>query len=140
MRSEIRNITASIEAILEQHGFVPVEEFSDVNYLDYSGIMFAFISFEGSTVVAEALPYRSDDFCLETDHKLCLHLYGRAEDFSDNSQHMEACYEVFYDIVANPYLPVCKIELSKAVQSMPLRRLERRIELTVRTLEKAEVE
>ena len=52
----------------------------------------------------------------------------------------EACYELFYAILNDEELLICKMELSKAMQTMPLRRLERKLEFTVRCSEKAEVE
>ena len=47
---------------------------------------------------------------------------------------------MFYDVLKDNDLLIVKMDISKAVQSMPLKRLERRIEFTVRTIEGAEVE
>jgi hypothetical protein len=102
--------------------------------------MLGVMSFEGSKVVAEALTFDSSEFCIETDHRICLHLYGKSGDFVDYDELTQACYDVFYDVIKDGDLLVAKMEMSKAVQSMPLKRLERRIEFTVRTIEGAEVE
>ena len=82
----------------------------------------------------------SGEFCIETDHRICLHLYGKSGDFVDYEDLTDACYNVFYDVLKDNGLLIVKMDISKAVQSMPLKRLERRIEFTVRTIEGAEVE
>lgn len=140
MRQSYIEIESRLWLCLEKHGFLPMEEFSAVDSLIHADEMLGVISYEGSDVVAEAMTYENGSYCMETDHRFCLHLYGKSGDFVDYEKHNEACCDLFYDIVSNDELLICKMEMSKAVQSMPLKRLERRLELTVRWSEKAEVE
>ena len=140
MRQSLIELESKVWTKLAHAGFEPMVEFSAVDSLLQPDDMLGVICFEGADVVAEALVYESGNFCVETDHNICLHLYGKSGDFVDYEQLRDACYEVFFDIVSDEDLLICKMEMSPAVQSMPLRRLERTIKFTVRCTEKAEVE
>ena len=140
MRNSLVDIENKVWAKLEAAGFEPMEEFNAVDSLLHPDDMLGVISFEGSSVAAEALVYESGNFCVETDHHICLRLYGKSGDFVDYSELSDACYAVFFDIVSDAGMLICKMEMSAAVQSMPLHRLERTIKFTVRCSEKAEVE
>ena len=140
MRNSLLDIENKVWAKLEAAGFEPMEEFNAVDSLLHPDDMLGVISFEGSSVAAEALGCESGNFCVETDHHICLRLYGKSGDFVDYSELSDACYAVFFDIVSDAGMLICKMEMSAAVQSMPLHRLERTIKFTVRCSEKAEVE
>ena len=140
MRSSLVEVRSNVWGKLRAAGFEPMEEFNAVDSLLHPDDMLGVISFEGSSVVADALVYESGNFCVETDHHICLRLYGKSGDFVDYEELSDACYQVFFDIVSDEEMLICKMEMSAAVQSMPLRRLERTIKFTVRYSEKAEVE
>ena len=140
MRSSLVEVRSNVWGKLRAAGFEPMEEFNAVDSLLHPDDMLGVISFEGSSVVADALVYESGNFCVETDHHICLRLYGKSGDFVDYEELSDACYQVFFDIVSDEEMLICKMEMSAAVQSMPLRRLERTIRFTVRYSEKAEVE
>lgn len=140
MRDSLAQIYSKLWVILDDRGFVPMKEFSAVDSLVHKDEMLGVVSFEGSSAVAEAVVYESQNFCIETDHSICLHLYGKSGDFVDYDELTDACYGAFYDIVSDDGLLIVKMEMSKAVQSMPLKRLERCIRFTVRVSESAEVE
>jgi hypothetical protein len=136
----LRLIYSKLWVILDERGFLPMTEFSAVDSLIHKDEMLGVMCFEGSQTVAEAITYSSGEFCIETDHRICLHLYGKSGDFVDYEDLTDACYNVFYDVLKDNDLLIVKMDISKAVQSMPLKRLERCIEFTVRTIEGAEVE
>ena len=140
MRSSLTQLFSKLWVMLDTAGFVPVREFTQIDSSQHKDDMFAVISFEGSGAVCQAHVYESDNYCIETDHRICLHLYGKSGDFTDYDALTEVCYELFYEILNDEELLICKMELSDAVQTMPLRRLERKLEFTVRCSEKAEVE
>lgn len=140
MRNSLQQLYSKLWVILDSSGFLPLTEFSAVDSLVHKDEMLGVMSFDGSQVVAQALTYNSGTFCIETDHRVCLHLYGKSGDFVDYDELTDACYNVFYDVAKDSGLLIVEMEMSKAVQSMPLKRLERRIEFTVRTSEGAEVE
>ena len=140
MRSSLTQLFSTLWVMLETAGFVPVKEFTPTDSTQYNDKMLAVVSFEGSDAVGQAHIYESDNYCVETDHRICIHLYGKSCDFTDYDVLTETCYELFYAILNEQDLLICKMELSKAMQTMPLRRLERKLEFTVRCSEKAEVE
>ncbi len=140
MISSLQQLYTKLCTLLTARGFTPMKEFSAVDSLIHANEMLGVISFEGSQTVAQALTYLQNSFCIETDHKLCLHLYGKSGSFVDYETLSSACYDLFYDIVKDPDLLICKMEMSKAVQSMPLQRLERKIEFTLRVSETSEVQ
>ena len=140
MTSSLEQVFSKLWVLLDNEGFVPVKEFSETDSQKNKDKMYAVISFEGSTAVCQAEVYESDNYCIETDHRICLHLFGKSGDFSNYETLTDSCYELFYAILNDPDLLICKMELSKAVQTMPIRRLERKLEFTVRASENAEVE
>ncbi len=140
MRNSLTFLINKLWGMLEDKGFVVMDEFSAVDSLIHADEMLGVISLEGADVVAEAMMYESMNYCVESDNRICLHLYGKSGDFVDYEELSDACYELFYEIVGDTDLMICKMQMSKAVQTMPLRRLERKIEFTLRTLEHMEVE
>ena len=140
MTSSLEQLYTKLCTLLTARGFTPMKEFSAVDSLVHANEMLGVISFEGSQAVGQALTYTAMSFCIETDHRICLHLYGKSGNFVDYETLSNACYQLFYDIVRDPGLLICKMEMSKAVQSMPLQRLERKIEFTLRVSETAEVQ
>lgn len=140
MRYSFAYVINRVLSCVQDHGFVPMQEFWYVNSLEHEHEKIGVLSLEGSSVVAEAPSYEYQDYCFEVDHKICVHLYGASGAFEDYDDHMKACCDVFYDLLSDSELMISKMEMSKAVQSMPLQRLERKIEFTVRAIEKPEVE
>lgn len=136
----IENIFTLITAKLENRGFTALREFSAVDSLVHGNEMLAFVSLEDCTAAAQTVDNTDLSVCVETDYKLCIRLFGKSGDFVDYETFSTACTRLFYDIVSDGSLLICKMQMSKAVQSMPLKRLERDITLTVRATDRPEVQ
>ncbi|MBO5576020.1 MAG: hypothetical protein J5956_06950 [Ruminococcus sp.] len=135
MTQGLDNIIQQLELMLTASGFTPMTEFSAVDSLLHTDEMLGVICIENSAINAEALSNNSMNRYIECDHEIKLRLYGCSGDFVDYYPLANACYELFYAIAANENILVRKMDISKTVQSMPLKRLERIITLSARTYE-----
>lgn len=139
MTDSIEDILELISQKLTAHGFYAMREFSAVDSLIHADQMLGVMSVESSRVAAQALRNTDLSYCIETDHEITVRLFGKSGDFVDYEAFSEGCYALFYDIVSDSGLLVCTMQISRASQSMPLRRLERKLSLTVRVTERSVV-
>lgn len=126
-------------SLISQAGFYPMTEFSAVDSLTHIEDMLGVISIETSSVTACAYNISDMKLYTQTDTSIKLHLYGKSGDFVDYDIFSQACDDLFYTLVSSEDLLICKMNQSRTTQSMPLKRLERVIELTVRTTQPQEV-
>ncbi len=136
MTLAIESIISTLNTKLTTSGFLPMREFSAVDSLVHPDDMLGVIRLENCSVAGQALENENLTFCIETDYRLDIHLFGKSGDFVDYETFSTACTQLFYDIVRDGSLIICKMEMSGASQSMPLRRLERIMSVTVRALER----
>ena len=136
MRQSLIELESKVWSKLAHAGFEPMVEFSAVDSLVHPDDMLGVIRLENCSVVGQALENENLTYCIETDYRLDIHLFGKSGDFVDYETFSTACTQLFYDIVRDGSLIICKMEMSGASQSMPLRRLERIMSVTVRALER----
>ena len=139
MTQGIESIITLVTAKLENRGFTVMREFSAVDSLVHADKMLGVISIDECRTVAQAFDNTDMSLCTEVDYALCLRLFGKSGDFVDYEDLSDACTKLFYDIVSDGSMLICNMQMSKAVQSMPLKRLERDMTFTVRVMQKAEV-
>ena len=133
MTADTRPFMTPLQSLITDAGFFPMTEFSAVDSLTHPQDMLAVICVENTSVTACAYDISDMKLYAQTDTLIKLRLYGKSGDFVDYDTFSAACDELFYALSASRELLICKMTASKTVQSMPLKRLERDIELTLRT-------
>ena len=132
MNTDTRPFMVPLQNLLTAAGFFPMTEFSAVDSLAHPDDMLAVICPEGTCVTGCAYDISNMQLYAQTDVQIKLRLYGKSGDFVDYDTFSAACEELFYALAASRDLLICKMKASKTIQSMPLKRLERDIDLVLR--------
>ena len=122
---------AEIERILSAAGFVPMSEYTSSDSLLHRGEYLGFYGLKGYEAVDEAVSHDGVKVYTELVCDVQLRLMGKAGSYDDREELDEKCERVSKELEKSGVLLVRGAKLGSAVQSLPLRRLERQLALKV---------
>lgn len=122
---------AEIERILLAAGFVPMSEYTSADSLLHRGEYLGFYGLKGYEAVDEAVSHDGVKVYTELVCDVQLRLMGKAGSYDDREELDEKCESVSKELEKSGVLLVRGAKLGSAVQSLPLHRLERQLDLKV---------
>ncbi|MBR1740208.1 MAG: hypothetical protein IJ737_07935 [Ruminococcus sp.] len=128
----LKGISDKIAELISAAGFRPIEDFTAVDSLIYKDEAIGFYSLSGCRQKGKAFYHGNNRQYTEADCEYTVRLMGRACEFSDFGEFTGLCEELVEKLLTEGNLLVIGLEIGKAYQSMPLRRLARDLKLTVR--------
>lgn len=117
---------------LEKCGFRAFREFSAVDSLIYKNSSIGFYSLKSCSFAGLAINHSSLKRVVETDCVFEIRLMGRSCEFADYEELSAKCDALYRSLTKDTVFLIRSMEMGKAYQSMPLKRLTRDLRLNIR--------
>ncbi|WP_295209276.1 hypothetical protein [Ruminococcus sp.] len=128
----ISGITEVMISGLEAVGFTAMTEYSAADSLLHKDEFIGFCGVKECSVADEAMKFDGETLFVELEAKIELRLMGKACNFSDGAELAQKCDQLFIALEKDDSIAVNSAKLCETSQSLPLRRLEKKLELDVR--------
>lgn len=130
--TDISQVKQIVSGRLTAAGFLPLGEYSAADSLLHKDEDIGFFGIREYRTEDEAMSHDGSKLFTEISCLVEIRLMGKAGGFSDYDEFIGLCDGFFFALAKEDGMIVNSAKLGGTVQSLPLRRLERTIELRVR--------